>query len=242
MDRRLPNGLIRGCTRTDEENEEGQHDLLALALHDAAEALGPDTAEGREFADYARDLFSAKARRLAASPRPRMPDPGEHLWMSGYFRRPRIEIAPGNILMFHYGGLQHYADAHVAKARWDIANLPPPPANIPVLARTFNGYIDLQLTAYDLTGERIFLDHAARLADQAVRDLFIGDLLMGASHMRLLGKGANCEYHADPWCKPDMPGLYYSVAGVPILVRTLLRLALKQEGATDILGVDLHSR
>lgn len=242
LGRRLPNGLVRACIRTKTENEEGQHDQLALALWDASLVLGQETPEGREFGDQARELFDAKARWLAESSPPSFPEPGEDLWMAGYMRKSRAGYGSGNILMYYYGGLQVVADRTVEKARWTARHLPPPPAGIPVMARVFNAAIDLQLTAFDLTGDASFLGEAARFGDLALKELFHADMLLGASHMKIFQTGQNSEYHVDPCAHPAIPGLYYSVSGTPILTRTLLRLALKLEGMEDLLGVDTYSR
>ena len=248
LDRRLPNGIISGCVRTENETKEGQHDSLALALWDAAAALGEDTPEGREFGDHARDLFDARARLLkdAAIRTPEEIELGDWMWMTGYFRQPRRSAGGvgvgGNILLYYRAGMQIIADAAVASARWAHDHTPPPPQHLPVLAKLFSGRIAQQLTAHDLTGEQVFLDHAAKVADWCIDELWRNDLFMGAGKIRMYRKKSSFEYHLDEWAEPDTPGLYTSVSGVPMLIRNLLRLALKQEGVEDALGVDLYSR
>ena len=253
LDRRLPNGIIRGCARTPGENQEGQHDALALCVWDAAELLESGTPENKEFADAASELMDARLRQVAKRPRPAIEDGAdETVWLSGYFRKvPGIQgrksadcMVGGSFghLMYERTGTEWYADSIVEHGRWTVQNVPPPPSHVPVLAKGFSEKLDLTLAAYAVSGDNCFLQGADRIARWASEALFRNGLFMGASNMRLFCTTANLEYHQDERAEPPTPGLYYSVSGTPLLVRNLLRLALLQEGEEDVLGADRHSR
>ena len=253
LNRRLPNGLIRGCARTPGEEKEGQHDSLALCVADAADLLGSDTPEGRELADLAAELFDAKTKEVADRPAPSMTGEAHPtVWLGGYFRKPGATTGPKSTagmtggsyghMLYERTKLEWYADSILESARWAIENVPPPLSHVPVMARSFSGKLDSAMTAYAISGDEFFLKGAAKFADWSIEELFRNDLFMGASNMRIFRSGTNSEYHLDEWAEPNTPGLYYSVSGTPLLVRNLLRLALLLEGEEDILGIDRHSR
>ena len=253
LKRRLPNGIIRGCVRTDGENSEGQHDSLALCVADAAALLDEGTPGKTEFADAAAELFDARLKLVADYPAPRTEGEGHpSMWIGGYFRKgskaPVAQSTPGMTggsyghMLYEKTRHEFYVHSIVESARWSIGNTPPPPERVPVLARSFSGKLDSAMAAYAVSGDESFLEGGAKFADWAVRDLFRNDLFMGASNMLFFRARASSEYHMDPWAEPNTPGFYYSVSGTPLLVRNLLRLALLQEGGKDLLGMDRHSR
>ena len=242
---RLPNGIVGGSIN--QPPQEGQHDALALSVADAADMLGRDTPEGKEFGDYADELFEARAKEAATRPPPAIEgEPDGSVWMSGYFRRAKNAFGWSGgsfaLQVYERSKCQWFADAIVATARFEAAHFPPPPPNIPVLARTYASRVDNAISAYQLTGEPEFLKSAAKFGRLAMEGLYREGLFMGASNMRIFRAKVSSEYHVDEWAEPNTPGYYYSVSGTPILVRTLLRLALLEEGADDILGIDKHPR
>ena len=244
LDHRLPNGIVRGCVRAKSENEEGQHDSLALSISDAAAVLG-DTPAGREFAAYADELFEARRRQLPGTQLPLPEEPGDdRLWMDGYIRKPHFRLAPTNLdaLVYERTGISWYADSVVETARWLQHFIQAPPPRIPVLARRFWAHLETMLAAYSITGEVGFLESASQIANWAERDLLRDGLLMGCSNLLLLRLSGNIETHCDPWTEPNTPGFYYSAAATNSLLRALLRLALIQEGQAQRLGADPYRR
>jgi hypothetical protein len=246
---RHPNGLIRGCVRTADYEGVGQHDALALCVADAADMLGRETTEGREFAQHADDLFDAR-RRFYAGKSPNLPtaanDP--RLWLCGYTRKnllPEKTMDAGNILadMFKRTGIPWYGDQLAAVGRWLVQNLPDPPENVPLMPRAFYQHTELMLLAHQLTGDRQLLDRADRVAASAEKRLWAGEMFKGVSDLTFYGSGTNYEFYCDPWAThPSASVLYHSITGTPSLVRTLLQLALVQEGQLDVLGIDAHRR
>ncbi len=242
LDRRLPNGIIRGCVRSKGYDSEGQHDSFSLCLSDAAHYLG-DTSVGREFAAYAQDLFASRKNAAAPIPAPQGPtDAG--IWVEGYFRKASIDIPRGNtcVDMYLRTGQQSYADTLLATADWLSDHLPAPPPGVPVLARRFQHLIDTALGAHQLSGDSKHLATAEKIAHWAIADLFRANLFMGVSNLKLMWFTGNGEYHMDPWTTPNTPGMYYSCTGTPSLLRTILRLGLIQEGQDNLLGVDSYHR
>jgi hypothetical protein len=246
---RLPGGIVRGCVRTPQHEEEGQHDSLALSVADAADALGRETPEGRAFAAQADELLDARRRQRRGAD-PELPDcPGDpRLWLNGYSRKkllPEGRLDSGNILAMVHArtGIPWYADQLAALGNWCAQHLPDPPANVPLLPRAFHQHIELLLLAHRQGGDGRLLAAAERVAEHAARRLWTGELLLGVSDVRFYGSGTNYEYFCDPWATDaSTAGLYHSVTGTPLLARTLLQLALAQEGAPDILGIDPHRR
>ncbi len=243
---RFPSGVIRGCVRTPDYEKEGQHDSLALSVDHAADILGRDTPEGRELADQAAELFDARRRQyLGAAPRVDWQPQDPQLWLAGYFRKRELPApAQGNMLMLMHqrAGIPWYADQLVAQAAFCRDHLAEPPA-APLLAGTFAQYLELLLLAHQHTGDASLLVAAGRVAELACARLSHGDLLSGAAGFSLLGKVSNFEWHCDPWLSASAaPGYYYSVTGTPLLLRSLLQLALAEAGEPDLLGVDLHRR
>ena len=90
------------CVRTLDYESVGQHDSLALSVADAADVLGRETPEGREFAQNGDDLFDAR-RRFYDGKAPQLLDcPNDpRLWLCGYTRKnslPECSLDQGNIL------------------------------------------------------------------------------------------------------------------------------------------------
>jgi hypothetical protein len=68
-------------------------------------------------------------------------------------------------------------------------------------------------------------------------------MLRGISDITFYGSGTNYEFFCDPWATDaTTAGLYHSISGTPLFVRTLLQLAMAQEGQPDLLGIDPHRR
>lgn len=243
---RLPNGIIRGCVRTVGYEKEGQHDSLALCVADAADFLGRDTPEGREFGAHADELFDARRKQYAGTS-PQVPDAADdpRLWLWGYFRKSElIQGWVGNVLasIHHRTGIPWYGDQVIALGRFLRDHLPEPP-QAPVHAATFQQFIEMLILAHQLTGDADLLAAAQRVAEQAIEHLHHEGMICGAAGYALYGKGVNYEWHCDPWIgSPPVRGYYYSVSGTPLLVRALLQLALVEENEDDILGIDLHRR
>jgi len=230
-----------------QEPAEGQHDGLGLSVGDAADLLGRDTPEGREFGGYADELFEARAREAASrEPLKLEGEPDGSIWMRGYFRKPshayRISHGSFDLQLYRRTKCEWFADAVVETSRWQAAHMPPPPPNIPVLAKIYLGPIDTALTAHELTGEPEFLAIADKFAGLALDGLFRNEFLMGASNMKIFRARHSSEYAVDPWAEPPSPGFYFSVSGTPLLCRNLLRVALRMEGEEDFLGCDQYSR
>lgn len=246
---RLPNGLVRGPIRSKAYEEMGQHDSLALCVADAADVLGRETPEGRAFAADADELFDARRKTLQGRP-PVLPDcAGDpRLWLNGYSRRhllPEFQFSQGNILraVHERTGIPWYADQLAAQGRWCAEHLPEPPPGVMLMPRAFHQHLELFLWAHLQTEDRSLLDAAERVANQAAERLWAGCMMLGISDMRLYGSGVNYEFFCDPWATDaSTPGLYHSITGTPLLLRTLLQLALIQEGQPNVLGPDPHRR
>jgi len=246
---RLPNGLVRGTVRTKAHEEVGQHDSLALSVADAADLLGRDTPEGRTFGQHAEELLDARRRFYAGQP-PELPDcPNDpRLWLNGYSRKkslPENQIDHANILrMVHQRtGIPWYADQLVSLGKWCAKHLPEPPPHVMILPRAFHQHIEMLLLSHQQSGDRALLDAAGRFADHAAKRLWTGTMMLGVSDIRYYGSGTNYEYFCDQWATDaSTSGLYHSITGTPLLLRTLLQLSLVQEGQPDILGVDPHRR
>jgi hypothetical protein len=246
---RHPNGLVRGEVRTANYETVGQHDSLALSLADAADVLGRETAEGKEFAGYAEELFDARRSTRQGQPT-KTPERGDdpRLWLNGYTRKnklPERDLDQGNILRLFYDRtkIPWYADQLQAMGRWCANQLADPPANVPLMPRGFHQHIETLLLAHQQSGDRAMLTRAEQLANIAGRKLWAGVMLKGISNMTWYGSGTNYEFFVDEWATdPSSEGLYHSVTGTPLLVRTMLQLALIQEGQKDILGPDPHRR
>lgn len=244
MDRRLPNGIIHGCVRSKEEQEEGQHDSFVLSIADAADVLG-DTPEGHEFRAYAEELFDARRKMLQSEPIPLPEEPGDgRLWLDGYIRKAPIKLRAGNMQaqMYARTGIPWYADTIIETARWLQTNLQEPPAHMPVIARRFWFHLEAMLAAHALTGDSSFLESAAQIGAWVEKDLVRNGMLLGCSNITCVRLNGNYETHIDPWTEPNSPGFYYSVSGTNNLLRSLLRLALLQEGQPDPLGPDPYRR
>ncbi len=246
---RHPNGLIRGTVRTADYENIGQHDSLALSVADAADVLGRETPEGKEFAAYAEELFDAR-RRACQGLAPRLPDcPNDpRLWLNGYTRKnklPERELDQANLLrlVFDRAGIKWYADQLAELGQWHLQNLPSPPANVPLMPRAFHQHIEMFLLSHQMTGKAELLAAADQLANDAEKKLWTGAMLRGISNINYYGSGTNYEFFCDEWATDaSTDGLYHSVTGTPLLVRTLLQLALVQEGQRDVLGPDPHRR
>lgn len=234
VDRRLPTGIIPSAVRTPQEHDEGQHDLLALCTFDAGTMLGEDTPEGKEFHEIACQLLEARAALDGqTSPVPQTND--LCAWGWAYGQSNASEFIPGlrHKQIYDRTGVAWYGDAVVERARM-LMKAPPPPDHFPSLAWDFWGNMELAVEAYLVSGDRAFLDHAAKVAGWAIEKLVRRDVIMGASNMQYMIGG----YYGNT----ERPGYYYSCSGTPSLVRGFLRLALIQEGKTDILGTDAHFR
>lgn len=253
MGRRLANGIVSGCARTAEENAEGQHDSFSLSVLEAAELFPEGSAERAEFAAAALELLDARVRQKRGGEvqLPAVPCDGR-IWRTGYFRKTdkAFALPPGNIFhMIHQRtGSQWHADSLVAAARWLVRELLPPPVNVPVTAGVFHQFIELLIAAHKIAGDPAFMTMAAQVADWAIQTLDADPLLAGVSYMRLWRTNENCEQHFDPWAEEDAKShkraslMYYSGTGTPLLVRSLMHLAILQTGTDDILGIDLHRR
>ncbi len=242
LERRLENGIIRGCERSKEYNSQGQHDAFALCLSDASGLLG-DTPVAREFAGYAQELFEAR-RTVGPSTKAPTGEVDGQVWMDGYFRKPPVSLPIGNVLHDIYArtDIASYAEVLVQSGDWLVNHLPKPPEGVPVLARRFRFMIDLALSAYAVSANPAHLAAAEKIGRWALDDMLRSGLLLGVSNLKLMWFTANGEYHMDPWCKPNTPGFYYSCTGTPSLARTLLRLGLVLEGKPHILGIDSFHR
>jgi hypothetical protein len=246
---RFPNGLVRGCVRSPGYEKVGQHDALALCVADAADLLGRETPEGRAFGADADELFDAR-RRTCKGRATELPDcPGDpRLWLNGYTRRhllPESRIAQGNILRDVHArtGIPWYAEQLVALGRWLAQHLPDPPPDVMLLPRAFQQHLEMLLWAHLESGERPLLEAAERVAGRAEERLWAGEMFLGTSNQRFYGSGTNYEFFSDPWATDaSSPGFYHGITGTPLLVRTLLQLALVQEGQPDFLGPDPHRR
>jgi hypothetical protein len=242
LERRLPNGLVRGCARSKGWEHSGQHDQLALCLADAAAMLGRETPVGREMRAAADELFAARAA-CPELPPDIATQPVEGAWRFGYGGHGSGVPQAANLGQVHaHYPLPAYADAIVAGAAWQ-ARVPPPPTHDPVVCWPLVQQLELQLAAHDLTGEPRYLERAAELGRWALDRWRGGDLFLGV---------INLEYYSNQnimWSvggsvggKPERPGYYLSGTGTPSLVRSLLRLALRLEGQPDFLGNDPHHR
>ena len=249
MQNRLPNGIIRGPIRSKAYEMEGQHDSFALSLMDSVDVLGRDTAEGQYFLSRAEDLFESR-RRQRTGQNPVLPEcpKDPRLWLCGYSRKhllPEKELEPANVLKWVYDrtGIQWYADQLVENAGWMARNLSEPPKNVPLMPRGAQHHIELMLLGHDVSSDASLLQAAERVAQQAIERFWTGTLVRGMSDVTFYGRGTNYEFFCDPWATDaPTPGLYHSVSGAPLFVRTLLQLALKQEKQKDILGPDPHRR
>jgi hypothetical protein len=243
----LPNGIIRGCARRPTFEQEGQHDGLALSVADAADLFDDDHPIGSEFAGYADELFAARINEVKQRPKPEISEQVDgEIWVNGYFRKPKKTVGLGrgstNYQLLKRTGEEWYADAIIEHARWEAESLPPPPPGVTILPRTYEARLNNALTAHVVSNQGRFLKSADHFARHAVDALFRNGMFMGASNMKIFRATSASEYHVDEWAEPTTPGLYYSISGTPLLMRTLLRLALFQEGEEDLIGVDVHSR
>jgi len=247
LEKRLPNGLVRGCIRSPQWEHEGQHDALTLCVRDAADLLG-DRPEGKPFMDAAGELLEAcrKVRPQQPLYTPEEPTGPIHpsIWVEGYFNKFPLRMRPASMMrqMHERSGCSWYLDSMVESARWSARHLPPPPSGVPVVARRYHTLLENALEGYLATGDQELMDHAGQIAEWAVRDLYRNGLFLGTSNMRFIWKRANGEVYMDPWTEPNTPGFYTSVTGTPLLVRTLLRLALVQEGEGERLQADPYRR
>jgi len=246
LSQRLSNGIIRGCVRTPGYDQEGQHDSFALSIADAADILGRDTAEGREFASHADELFDARRKQYAGTAPEVSGFPSdERLWIQGYFRKSTLPLPPGGnllALIHQRTGIDWYAEKLKACGQFVNDHLPEPPST-PTLARAFHQHLEMLLLAHLQTNDAPLLDGAQRVADWAIKHLRHEGMICGAAGYAMFGTLANFEWHCDPWINdPPVPGYYYSVTGTPLLIRSMLHLALIESGEDDILGPDLHRR
>ena len=244
MDRRHPNGILKGCIRTKTEREEGQHDSFACSLYDAAKVLGEDTAEGREFMTAARELFAARENQdLGAEPSASEEPRAEDAWNSGYGGRgPAWGGGSVAAMVYERTGMQRYADSIVRAAEYQ-AQAGPPWCDRPVVTSTLLENMRLPMDAFWVTGEQKFLDRAVEVAGWSIERAAPTGLFLGVLNMDYFANINICYSVLGTYgLASDRPAYYFSGTGAPGLVRNLLRLALLQEGEPDILGVDPHGR
>lgn len=241
--RRHPDGIVKGCIRTPAEEGEGQHDSLALSTWDAGQYMGEETPEGREFLDMAKELFDARAKKMAAAPF----DAGA-LDLAGVWRYGYGGAVPGEmgvrvpLQAWKRTGEQAFADVVAAVAE-RLADSPPPPDGLPVVAGAFLNNLDVPLAAYDVTGDKRHLARAQEVGRWALERLATTGLFVGAVNVEYFGE-RNIMFSL-PGCVnklAERPGFYFSNTGTPELVRQLLRLALLSEGEADLLGTSDHYR
>jgi len=145
--------------------------------------------------------------------------------------------------MYRRTGIAWYADQLSAVAQWMLTNLPEAPEGVPLIPRAFHQHMEFLLMAYQHTGDRKLLAAASRIATQAEKRFWTGQMLRGVSGIYFYGSGTNYEFFCDPWATDaSTTGLYHSISGTPLLVRSLMQLAFAEEGETDQLGIDPHRR
>lgn len=242
-----PQGLARGPIRTKAYDESvAQHDSLALSIWDAAQSLGPQSAQGQPFTKAAKQLLDARQKMLDQNELPALPQLPHikqgQAWMTGYFRTPKHGFMPSNQYEILHQRLGHEKLTRLARrdANWVRQEAGLPPEQYPVMARSYHLAIDTCIAGYTLGKDPHALEYACDLADVALERLFRNDLLMGYSGLKVIWKHANGEIYQDPWVTPNTPGFYYSVSGTPCLTRTLYRLGRLLDGH-DI-GPDPYTR
>jgi len=248
LSRRRADGVIKGCIRTPAEAREAHHHSLSLCVHDAAQLLGPETVEGREYMAAAQDLLDAGLKQL-----PEAVYLGDDLglrddelgsaWKWGYGRqiyKPLMATVWSQL--YARTGAQIYADLVADCARWQM-RAPAPPGSAPVLPYAFWANLVSPVEAFVLTGETEFLDRASSLAHQAVDRLAHDGLLTGAANLDYFGN-MSVLYSVCDCVGATQPGkrYYLNSTGTPHFLRSLLRLALIEEGEEDVLGMDVHLR
>ena len=245
MKHRLPGGIVRGCIRTPGYEGEGQHDSLAMSLHDAAQALGLETPEGAEFLAIAEELFGARRKQHEGKQAQPFEEelPPAAAWNCGYgAATPRAVSTGMPAQMWVRTGAQWYADTLCHAADWQMA-VPPPPADRPVVTHALLVNLKAQLNAYAVSGEKRYLDRAEEVARWGIERFAPTGLFLGAINMdyyfniNIAWSVRGCFGKSSP-----RPGYYFSGLGVPELQRELLRLALFQEGEDDFLGISSHYR